>query len=158
MTLSATPSPWAEYSPSPFRPSIGGLVELCGEKYRALCRLAPGLAGLEGSFGSVSRGTLELRLEILEQTRYTTRLRLTYRFPSASGPGREPDALVRLYHDAAQAEVVELRQTALPLAHGFEAPSLVQKWRANLFLGRWLDHCLAQGHRFHAERRTQAAV
>ncbi len=64
----------------------------------------------------------------------------------ASGPTR--DVRLRIYHDARQVEVLDLRQTALPLDADYRPPALAAKWKVNLFLGKWLSFCLQQGHRF----------
>jgi uncharacterized protein YqiB (DUF1249 family) len=123
-------------------------MDLCEENYRVLMRLVPQLHELQGSYRSeLSRG-MDLHLEILEQTPYTTLLHLTYYFSHAAGVVPDPDATLRAYHDAAQVEVQDLRQTALPLDRGPHFPTLEQKWKANMFLSKWLAFCGAQGHRF----------
>jgi uncharacterized protein YqiB (DUF1249 family) len=101
-------------------------------------------------------GGLDLHLEIIEQAPYTTLLRLTYFFPHNDGrvhriPQADPDALLRVYHDAGQVEVLDLRQTSLPIRRNYQYPALETKWRANLFLSKWLAFCARQGHRFPNE-------
>lgn len=153
-------------TPAPFRrrldlfgtaPSVGSLMVLCEENYGALLRLAPGLAALTGRHLSGSVGQAELLLEIVDQAPYTTTFRLTHLFPNAvqEAPGAadqphapEPDALLRAYHDAGQVEVLDLRQTALPVLSHYASPALAAKWRANLFLSKWLGYCVRAGHRF----------
>ena len=139
-------------------PSVGCLMDLCEENYHALVRLAPGLESMGGDLHSPGRGGVNLRLEIQEQTKYTTLVHLTYSFPAGDGRRTDPDAVLRVYHDAAQAEIVELNQTVLPLERGFDSPSLEQKWKANLFVSKWLDYCLIQGHRFCEEDCGEAVV
>lgn len=82
---------------------------------------------------------------------------LTHPIEAAAGsamparePPTEPNALLRAYHDAAQVEVLDLRQTVLPLYRHYGAPALEAKWRANLFLSKWLAYCLREGHVFSA--------
>ena len=129
-------------------PSVGCLMDLCEENYLHLCRMAPGLESMRGDHHSLGKAGVDLRLEVLEQTRYTTLIHLTYTFPPERGGRTDPDAVLRVYHDACQAEIVELNQTALPLDRSFNHPSLERKWKANLFIAKWLEYCLQQGHGF----------
>lgn len=129
------------------QPSLGDLGTLCEENYVYLLSLMPQLKRLQGEHCSTSGQHQDLLLTIVEQTPYTTLLRLTYRFPDEHG-GRDPDALLRAYHDARQVEVEDLRQQALPIDRLYEAPGLLNKWRVNLFVSKWLTFCLRQGHLF----------
>ncbi|WP_462321092.1 DUF1249 domain-containing protein [Halochromatium sp.] len=129
-------------------------MALCEENYAALMRLAPALAQLDGQLCSTPEGRAELSLSILEQSPYTTTLRLTHVLrgepPAQTGHQHpsEPDAILRAYHDAEQVEVLNLRQTVLPILSHYQAPALAAKWRANLFVSKWLGYCLHQGYRF----------
>jgi uncharacterized protein YqiB (DUF1249 family) len=128
-------------------------MSLCEENYRGLLRLAPDLKRARGEYRSIRDTGIDLHLEVLEQAPYTSLLRLTHFFPHRDGlvhrvPQADPDALLRAYHDAGQVEVLDLRQTALPLHNHYRSPALEAKWRANLFLSKWLGFCLRQGHRF----------
>ncbi len=123
-------------------------MALCEENYWYLHTLAPQLRRLRGEFCSTRSGHQDLHLEIVEQTRYTSLIRLTYRFLHADGGVSDPDALLRVYHDARQVEVEDLRQQALPTARLYEPPGLENKWRLNLFVSRWLVYCVGQGHLF----------
>jgi len=131
-------------------------MRLCEENYRRLKRLAPGLANWRGDLCSPGQDGMGLHLEVIEQTRFTSLLRLTYLFPQAEGqehrlPLADPDALLRAYHDARQVEVLDLRQTILPLHNHYRSPALEAKWRANLFLGKWLAYCVRSGHLFEVD-------
>jgi uncharacterized protein YqiB (DUF1249 family) len=128
-------------------------MSLCEENYHALMRLIPDLRRVDGELRSTLDTDLDLHLEILEQTRYTTLLRLTYYFPHDDGlvhraHNPDPDALLRAYHDAGQVEVLDLRQTALPVHNCYCHSALTAKWKLNLFLSKWLAFCLVRGHRF----------
>jgi len=145
--------PWSNPFVLSGRPTVGALMGLCEENYRSLLRLVPDLRRLRGELRSVRDGGLDLHLEIIEQAPYTTLLRLTYFFPHNDGkvhriPVADPDALLRVYHDAAQVEVLDLRQTILPIHRHYQYPALATKWKANLFLSKWLSYCLRQGHGF----------
>jgi uncharacterized protein YqiB (DUF1249 family) len=129
-------------------PSVGDLLSLCEENYVNLHNLVPQLRRLHGEHRSSRPDHPDLMLTVLEQTRYTTLIRLTYHFKQA-GPGQvEPDALLRVYHDARQVEVEDLRQQALPTRRIYEPPGLDNKWRLNLFVRKWLAFCIQQGHLF----------
>jgi uncharacterized protein YqiB (DUF1249 family) len=132
------------------RPTVGSLMTLCEENYRALLQLAPRLASLSGVQSSQHPGNVRLELQVVEQAPYTTTFRLTHLFPVGGGPAEwlpEPDATLKAYHDAGQVEVLDLRQTALPIFSHYQSPALQAKWKANLFLSKWLDWCLRDGHR-----------
>ena len=132
------------------RPTVGALMSLCEENHGRLLRLAPGLRQATGRLTSRRSGGVDLHLEVEEQARYTTQLRLTHVFhlPDSTDPRPEPNACLRVYHDARQVEVLDLRQSVLPLRGGYQPPALVDKWQANLFLAKWLTICLRQGHCF----------
>jgi uncharacterized protein YqiB (DUF1249 family) len=140
-------------------------MSLCEENYRALVRLIPDLPLVQGEARSTLVIGLDLNLEILEQAPYTTLLRLTYFVPHEDGlvhrAGQpDPDALLRVYHDAGQVEVLDLRQAVLPIHNHYRYPALETKWRANLFLSKWLTFCIRQGHSFPADafRKEQSAA
>ena len=133
-------------------PSVGDLLELCEENYQNLQRLVPQLKQLRGHHCSRRDGHQDLHLTILEQTPYTPLLRLTYRFEAGPGAAADPDALLRVYHDARQVEVEDLRQQSLPTNRVYEAPALQNRWRVSLFVAKWLSFCHRQGHLFLADR------
>lgn len=149
-------NPWMTPLVRSGRPTVGDLIGLCEENYRALLRLIPDLKRIEGEERSGIEGHRDLHLEVLEQAPYTTLLRLTYYFPHADGllhrfGQADPDALLRAYHDAGQVEVLDLCQTILPIHNHYRYPALQAKWKANLFVAKWLTFCLTQGYRFPAD-------
>ena len=103
---------------------------------------------------------MDLYLEILEQAPYTTLVHVTYYFAHHQGQHPDPDALLRVYHDARQIEVVDLQQNILPVRPNYNYPGLLNKWRVNLFLSKWLTFCLDQGHCFAlpASRQQRASI
>lgn len=149
-------------------PDVGGLMALCEENYGALMRLAPALPRLpRGPLRSKPAGGAELLLVVVEQSRYTSTLRLTHLLHADNPQGHtdghtggqppsEPDALLRAYHDAEQVEVLSLRQTVLPILSHYDRPALAAKWRANLFVSKWLSYCLREGHGFPASASLTA--
>jgi uncharacterized protein YqiB (DUF1249 family) len=127
-------------------------MSLCEENYAALMRLIPELRRIQGEETLVNQSRQDLHLEVLEQAPYTTLLRLTHYFPHDDGlihrqQNPEPDALLRAYHDARQVEVLDLRQTVLPIRTDYRYPALDSKWKVNLFLFKWMHFCLVQGYR-----------
>lgn len=146
-------------------PTVGGLMDLCEANFAIMRRLCPGLEKMRGEYESHPAGAVPLRLRILEQTTYTTLVQVTHFFPRDPGEDPDPEACLRVYRDARQVEVLALRQSMLPLARLYSHPGLVQKWRANLFVARWLQFCVSQGHCFavteavrRSGRRRAAAV
>jgi len=129
-------------------PSVGDLLALCEENYHYLHSLVPQLKRLQGKHCSSRPDHQDLHLTIVEQTPYTTLLRLTYEFPAGEGGLSDPDVVLRVYHDARQVEVEDLRQQNLPTTRLYEAPGLMNKWRLNLFVSKWLAFCVRQGHLF----------
>ena len=128
--------------------SVGALLDLCEENFHLLVLLVPALRGLRGRHCSRCPGHQDLHLDVLEQAPYTTTLRLTYWFDERHGPAPDPDATLRVYHDACQVEVLDLRQQVLPVGRLFESPALACKWKASVFLSKWLWYCVRSGHRF----------
>ncbi len=131
-------------------------MDLCEENYRYMTMLAPGLSSIEGRLLSRVENSMDLYLEILEQTPYTTLVHLTYYFRHREGQRPDPDAILRAYHDARQIEILNLQQSILPLNRGKEHPTLEQKWKVNLFASKWLAYCVRQGHTFPRDSHTAA--
>jgi uncharacterized protein YqiB (DUF1249 family) len=112
----------------------------------------------ENSVSDVA-GCLGLHLSVLERSRFTTTLLLTYHFDEAGETVPEPNLKLRIYHDARLVEVLggHLKHGRVKLDHP-PADARRQKWRLNRFLYRWLGYCLYQGHHFPAvvSRRIRA--
>jgi len=128
-------------------------MAVCEESYYSLMRLAPELQRSRGSLCARPVAGLDLHLQVLEQSRYTTLIRLTYAFPPHFADGLDcldPNARLCVYHDAMQVEVLDLHQTALPIYRHYAHPALDAKLKANRFLARWLAYCVRQGYRFCA--------
>jgi len=102
-------------------------------------RLVPDLRNIRSKACSVVDLDQDLFLEILEHAPYTTLLRLTHYFPHHDGKVYRtldpvPDTLLRAYHDSGHVEVLDLRQTALPVHMHYLYSALETKWKANLYL------------------------
>lgn len=136
----------------PSSPTLGALMDVCDENYLLVRRLAPDLPNLRGSLVTPGEAGIELCLEVMEQTKFTSLIQLTYLLALEQGPRRAPDVVMRVYHDSRQVEVLDIRDGSGGQISAHTAPTLDHKWKANLFLSKWLAYCLRQGHRFAAER------
>jgi len=136
-------------------PTMGRLLDLCEENYQSLLTLFPELSQHKGVFESRLPEQAHLKLTVLEQSKYTSLINLTYSFDDDQES--DPDAVLRVYHDAEQVEVEQVRQSNLPELSLYEAPGLVNKWRANIFVGKWLRFCVNQGHFFTRQHAKKAA-
>jgi uncharacterized protein len=125
------------------------LMDLYESNFIRLRKLIPDLHALDEAVISRAAGHMDLYLKIVERGRYTSTLYLSYCFPEEHGLQMEPNLRIRVYHDARLAEVM-----AGHLHHGrlildnLPADALLEKWRLNRFLYKWLGYCLRQGHSF----------
>jgi hypothetical protein len=124
------------------------LPELHSALYRALNVLLPDALVESDHLVSCIGGGPELYLEVIERHPYTTFVRLSYILGAERA--HNPNAHVRVYHDAAMAEA-----TAFSPQQGiqrFAGPDLAvnglvaRSWRLNRALLKWLDYLIAQGH------------
>ena len=139
---------------------FGDLMELYERNYVQLRLLIPDPKhGPIATTVSNVPGCMTLYLQLIEQSPYTSTLRLTYRFLDSASPLKdqpgprmalrataEPDLSIRVYHDARSAEVMS------GLLHGQQHPrktrGLEGSWHLNRFLYKWLRYLLYRGHGF----------
>ena len=135
----------------PLRPrSFAGLMEVYEANYLRLRQLIPRLEGLEPMARSHVPGCMDLFLEVLAQHRYTSEIRLTYRFVDETPVVQlEPDVHIAICFDARTAEVLSRRGRYRPHTPDRDGDTLRERWRLNRFLFKWLGYCLHRGHRFH---------
>jgi uncharacterized protein YqiB (DUF1249 family) len=130
--------------------SFVGLMALYESNYLRLLRLIPELERLDGCFHSRVAGDCDLFVEIVEQSRYTVTLSLTYRFETADGMLADPDMTVRAYLDGQQAEVTDIgnwrRHAELRRFVREQDRELDIRWRRNIILNKWLEYLTDQGH------------
>jgi uncharacterized protein YqiB (DUF1249 family) len=132
------------------KPALRRLQQVQEEIYRQLHLLIPDQFAFHDVLMSRVSGSPDLRMEILERHNYTTFFRLTYEFRDGEERSYAPDAHIRFYHDAhiAEATSFNVGQGCVRTAH----PSfpirqiMLQAWRRNRALDRWLDYLLKQGH------------
>lgn len=98
---------------------------------------------------------VEVLVELVERSRYTTVVRFTQLGPEVQEVAgvalnlAPPTMLVRLYHDARSAEVVEVRnETRFKEVYEYPNPRMRardEKAQVNRFLGEYLSMCLRYG-------------
>jgi len=130
------------------------LMDLYENNYLRLRRLIPDLSALSDDTVSSLPGCLNLHLKIIERTKFTTTIFLTYYFEEGSSAAKklsiaEPALSLRIYHDAHQAEVLtgHLRHGRLRYDH-IPEKAIKIKWKLNRFVYKWLGYCLYLGHAF----------
>lgn len=123
----------------------------CDANYHRLLKLFPALrlGGERALELDQALATAAVVIRVLENTPYTSLLRLTQRSDRSSPWDSSLELEVRLYHDARTAEVVNNEGKARPQPrYGYPNNRMYQqdeKAQWNLFLGEWLSHCLAHG-------------
>ncbi len=128
--------------------TFAGLMDLYERNYIAIRQLIPVIPPPEARRSSYVQANLALHLHILERSRYTSVLSLTYHFYRSHGLVLEPNVRIRVYHDARLVEVVASALRHRPPSTDPRVSELCTRWRINRFLYKWLRYCLQQGHRF----------
>jgi uncharacterized protein YqiB (DUF1249 family) len=135
--------------------SFVGLMALYESNYLRLLQLIPELHRLDGYYRSTVAGDCSLHLEILDRSRYTITLSLSYFFYDGDVRVADPDMKVRVYLDGQLTEAMEFSSMGLAdnhrhvelrrlsRAHRHELDS---RWRRNIVLNKWLDYLMDRGH------------
>jgi len=130
--------------------SFVGLMALYESNFLRLLQLIPEIGRLDGCYRSRVAGDCDLFVEIIETSRYTVTLSLTYHLPTDEGMLTDPDITVRVYLDGQQAEVLAIgekqRHEALRRLVFEHREELDRRWRFNIVLNKWLDYLYDQGH------------
>lgn len=130
--------------------SFVGLMALYESNFLRLLQLIPEIGRLDGCYRSRVAGDCDLYVEIIETSRYTVTLSLTYHLPTDEGILTDPDISVRVYLDGQQAEVLAIgerqRHEALRRLVFEHREELDRRWRFNIVLNKWLDYLYDQGH------------
>ena len=135
-----------------YRVDLIELQSACEANYARLMRLLPDMRGDQRerrvalSQGEQLLGVLAL--EVLDSCPYTTTLQVRQENQWSWLP--MPTLQVRAYHDARMAEVIAAEKSRMLLGR-YPYPNQAmhhpdEKTQLNLFLGEWLNHCLACGH------------
>jgi uncharacterized protein len=132
--------------------SFVSLMTLYESNFVRLGWIAPDLQRLAGESISRTAADCDLHLKVLERSRYTSVLRLTYEFEYGAGIIRDPDLEVCVYHDARLAEVRSfcgfVRHSHMARLQVQVKRELDQRWSQNMMLNKWLEYCAERGHRF----------
>jgi uncharacterized protein YqiB (DUF1249 family) len=143
--------------------SFVSLMTLYESNYIRLRALVGDVRRLAGRTVSSVPGDIDLHLEVLEHSPYTSILRLTHFFADADAGAAvaEPDLEVRVYHDARLAEAsrcpARVRHPALAALHDGLPATLGERWRRNMLLNKWLDYCAERGHRIQSSAGVACA-
>lgn len=134
---------------------INKLMWVFEANYDRLLTLVPRLDELNGLAKASVDGLMDLHLEILDRSRYTTTISLTHYLNDQGRLVANPYMRVRLYHDAKVAEVLAYQnQSRFRHEYPYPNPKMHQrheKRQLNLFLAEWLTYCIARGYRFDTE-------
>lgn len=141
---------------------FGWLMALYAENHARLQRLFEPATLAPGSYVSDVGDGLPLQVEVLEQHRYTTELRLTYDMLDPVTGEPDPSAYLRIYHDARQLEATHcyVGRRWQDVIGMYPPPSEVigHRLRMNTFLNKWLQYLADSGHcAATLKRRTDEA-
>ena len=130
--------------------SFVGLMALYESNFLRLQQLIPEIARLDGYYRSCVAGACDLHVEIIERSRYTVTLSLSYFFYESERRIADPDMHVRAYLDGRLAEAMSLngghRDAEIRRLSRLHGPELDARWRRNVVLNKWLEYLMDQGH------------
>jgi len=137
------------------------LMGLYAENFQRLTRLFEPQDLDAGHYRSEIGDGLELRLDVIEQHRYTTELRMSYAMPDPVTGEPDPSAYLRLYRDARQVEAthcyVGRRWQDVIGMYPPPAEVIGHRMRMNTFLGKWLEYLAERGHGVATLQRCEVA-
>jgi len=130
--------------------SFVGLMTLYESNYIRLLQLVPALDEFSGRRVSIVDGDCDLHLELLERSRYTATLSMTYEICEDEKVIYDPNLKLRVYFDGCLAEAmsvseIHVHQVLRDIAkrHHVELDS---RWARNVMLNKWLEYCCDKGH------------
>ncbi len=130
--------------------SFVGLMSLYESNFFRLLQLIPELERLDGYYRSCVAGDCDLHVEIIERSRYTVTLSLSYFFYESDRRIADPDMKIRAYLDGQLAEAMSLRgdhrRAELGRLSRLHGQDLDARWRRNTVLHKWLEYLMDQGH------------
>ncbi len=132
-------------------PDLSRQMAICETNYARIMKLMPDLDRRDVRNFQISwqNHQAELEIRVDERFRYTSTVVVRHRFASDLPWLAAPAMVVRLYHDAAMAEVVCLQRKQLSGAYPYPNRQMHQpdeKNQLNQHLGEWLSECLQHGH------------
>ncbi|MDX1480226.1 MAG: DUF1249 domain-containing protein [Woeseiaceae bacterium] len=130
--------------------SFVGLMSVYESSYLRLLQIVPEMKRLDGHYQSRVAGDCSLHLEILERSRHTITLSLSYFFFDEGKRIADPDMKVRVYLDGKLAEAMshanDHRHAELRRIFCEHKRELDARWRRNIILNKWLEYLMDQGH------------
>ena len=130
--------------------SFVGLMSLYESNFLRLQQVIPEIDRLDGYYRSRVTGDCDLHVEILERSRYTVTLTLSYFFYKDGQRIADPDMRIRVYLDGQQAEAMtignEHRHAEMRRLSRLHRAELDARWRRNIILNKWLEYLMDQGH------------
>ncbi len=130
--------------------SFVGLMALYESNFLRLNQVIPELYRLDGYYKSRVAGDCDLHVEIIERSRYTITMSLSYYFDDAGKRVADPDMNIRVYLDCNLAEARqfdgEYRHPTLRKLSNQHRQELNARWRRNILLNKWLEYLIDQGH------------
>ncbi|HEX5766508.1 MAG TPA: DUF1249 domain-containing protein [Woeseiaceae bacterium] len=130
--------------------SFVGLMLLYESNFLRLKHVIPELDRLDGHYKSRVAGDCDLHLEILDRSKYTITLSLSYFFNDKGVRIADPDMKIRAYLDGHLAEVMSLggdhRHAEIRRLTSEHRGELGTRWRRNIVLNKWLEYLMHQGH------------
>ena len=126
------------------------LMALYAENHAKIAQLFPVRTLASGRWVSDVGDGLPLVVDVIEQHRYTSEMRLSYAMPDPVTGEPDPSAYLRAYHDASQVEAthcyVGRRWQDVIGLNPSPQRLLGHRMRMNTFLGKWLQYLLERGH------------
>lgn len=131
-----------------------GLMSLYESNYHRLRWLIQEPEKFVGEQQSAVQGDCTLYLRLIERSRYTSTLHLSYFFQEDDLWIADPDLTIRIYHDAKMAEALACsrvhRHEILRQFRTGEGNEIERRWARNMLLSKMLEYCSDCGHRFVA--------
>jgi uncharacterized protein YqiB (DUF1249 family) len=130
--------------------SFVGLMSLYESNFLRLQQLIPDIDRLDGYYQSKVAGDCDLHVEIVDRSRYTVTLGLSYFFFEDGERISDPNMIVRVYFDGSLAEAMrydgEGRHAAFRRLNRSCRVELDRRWHRNMLLNKWLQYLMDQGH------------
>lgn len=128
-------------------PHLPSILATCENNYVCMLKLLPDCDSEDLTYEFSITPKLTYKITILDSTRYTSTLKVA-QIDASTPKFLRPSMVVRLYHDARVAEVLETQRTS-QLQPVYEYPNLGmhqrnEKFLVNVFLAEWLHFCLTQ--------------
>lgn len=128
--------------------SFVDLMEMYERNYIRLRLFCGEIRDLPDETISEVPGSVPIKLTVLERSKHTTLLMLTYQFEY----DKRPDLKIQVYHDSRQANVVsrscQISEKEIRLWEQEVDAMLLCRWRLNRFLYKWLSYLDYKGHDF----------